>query len=83
MLLIKKSNHLIWKGLSKDHLVQLPWNEQGHVQLDKGAHSLVQPGLQFSKDGASTLSLGSLCQCLTTLNVKNFLPYTQFKSPLF
>ena len=28
--------------------------------------------LNTSRDGASTASLGSLCQCLTTLRVKNF-----------
>ena len=30
----------------KGHLVQLPCNDQGHLQLDKGAGSLVQPDLE-------------------------------------
>ena len=31
------------EGTIKVHLVQLPCNEQEHLQLDQGAQSLVQP----------------------------------------
>jgi len=34
------------EGTFKDHPVQFPCNEQGHLQLDQVAHSLVQPHLQ-------------------------------------
>jgi len=30
----------------KGHLVQLPCNEQGHLQLDQGAQSPIQPDLE-------------------------------------
>ena len=48
-------------------------------RLPKAPSSLA---LSTSRDGASTASLGSLCQCLTTLTVKNFL-LTSSKSTLY
>jgi len=38
--------------------------------------------LNTSREGAATASVGSLCQCLTTLVVE-FLSYIQSKSTLF
>jgi len=72
------------EGTFRGHLNQLPCNEQGHLQLDQAAQSLVQLTLNVPKDGVSTTSLGNLFQCLTTLTIKKKLPsYTQSKSPLF
>ena len=34
------------EGTFKDHLVQLPCNEQGHPQLDLGVQGLIQPHLE-------------------------------------
>jgi len=34
------------EGTLKDHLVQLPCNEQRHLQLDQVAHSTIQPHLK-------------------------------------
>ena len=34
------------EGTLKGHLIQLPCNEQGHLQLDQGAQSPVQPDLE-------------------------------------
>jgi len=34
------------EGALKDHLVQFPCHEQGHMQLDQVALSLVQPHLE-------------------------------------
>ena len=36
-----------------------------------------------SRDGASTTSLGNLCQCLTTLTVKNFFLISSLHLPSF
>ena len=60
------------EGTLKGHLVQLPCNEQGYLQLGQVAWNLVQLHLEISRDRASTTALGNLCQCLTTLIVKNF-----------
>ena len=51
-------------GTLKGHLVQL--NEQGLQQIDQVAQSPVQP------DFKCLHGWGNLCQCLTTLIVKNF-----------
>ncbi len=34
------------EGTFKGHLVQLPCNEKGHVQLDQVAQGLIQPHLE-------------------------------------
>lgn len=49
-----------WLGLGetfKGHLVLPPSHEQGLLQLQQVAQSLVQPDLDASRDGASTTSL--------------------------
>jgi len=47
-LLSQEFQRIIWVGRDlKDHLVQLPCNKQGHLQLDQVAQSLVQPGSFF------------------------------------
>jgi len=61
------------EGTFKGHLAQPPCSEQGHLQPDHVAQSPVQPDLRpFSRHGASTTSLGNLCQCVTTLIINNF-----------
>ena len=61
------------EGTFEDHLVQLLYNEQEHVQLDQAAQGLIHSfTLKVSSDGASITSLGNLFQCLTTLTVKDF-----------
>ena len=39
--------------------------------------------LSVSKDGASTSSLGNLCQCLSAIILKKIFAYIQSKSSLF
>ena len=56
----------------KGHLVQIPCSEQGHLQLHQVLRAPSSLTLRVSKDGASTTSLGNLCQCLTTSTVKKF-----------
>jgi len=58
-----------WEGTFKNHQIQLPCNEQGHLQLDEVAQSPV------SRDGAATTFLGNLYQCLITVIVKQYLLY--------
>ena len=52
------------EGTLTDRLVQLPCNEQGHLQLHQVAQSTVQLTLGVSVDGGSTTSPGNLSQCL-------------------
>ena len=49
------------EGTFRGHLAQPPCSKQGYFQL----------ALNVSRDGASTTSLGNLCQCFTTLMLKN------------
>ena len=42
----KSQNHFELEGTFKGHLVQLPWNKKGHLQLDQVAQSPVQPELE-------------------------------------
>ena len=64
-------------------LVQLPCNEQGHLQLDYARRSSSSLTLNVSRDRAPTTTLGNLFQCFTTLILKYFFSYIQSKSPLF
>jgi len=64
-----------WFGLEgtlKIIWFQPPCDEQGHLPLDQVAQSSIQLALNTAREGAATASLGNLCQCLTTLIVKNF-----------
>ena len=61
---------IIWvEGIFKGHLVQLPCNEQRHLQVKllSAPSSLT---FSISWDGASTTSLGNLFQCFTTTTWK-------------
>ena len=69
------------EGNFKGHLVQLPCNEQGHLQLHQVLRAPSSLTLSVSRNGASTTSLGNLCQCLTTLTVKNFYLISNLNLP--
>ena len=58
-------------GTLKGHLIQPSCNEQGHLQLDQVLRAQSSLTASVTRNGSSTTSLGSLCQCLTTLSVKN------------
>lgn len=60
------------EGIFRGHLVQLPCNKQGYLQLDQVARSNLT--LNVFTDGDSTTPLGNLLQCLTTITTKNFVP---------
>jgi len=64
------------KGTIKGHLVQLPCNEQGHLQLHQVLKALSSLTFSVSRDGASTTSLGNLFH----LYCKKPFPYIQSKS---
>jgi len=75
-----------WFGLEgtfRGHLAQPPCSEQQYLQLDQAARSPIQPGLERFRGGASTTSLGNLCQCFTTLIVKNFFLISSLSLPSF
>ena len=59
------------EGTLKGHLAQLPLTKQLYLLLDQVAQSPVQPDLEYIQGGVFTTSLGSLCQCLTTLRAHN------------
>ena len=71
------------EGTLKGHLVQLPCNKQGQIQIYQVAQSPLQPDgvLNVSRDGAFTTSLGMLfpvplcllCAYFPVLTVKNVL----------
>ena len=68
-----------WLGLGGTPRItnfQSPCRRQGHqpsyLILDQAAQGPIQLRLEHLRDGASTASLSSLIQHLTTLSVKNF-----------
>ena len=62
------------EGILKGHLVQLPCNEQGHLQLHQVLRAPSSLTLGVSRDRTYSTSLGNLCQCFTTLYCNIFLP---------
>ena len=75
---VKNCNHRITEsfeleGALKGHLVQLPCNQQGRLQLHQVLRAWSSLTLNVCRDEAPTASLGNLCQGLTSLSVKNFL----------
>lgn len=63
--IIELKNGLSRKGPLKIIRLYLPCHGQGHL-TSFGFSSPMQPGLEHFRDGASTISLGHLFQCLTT-----------------
>lgn len=70
------------RGL-KAHLILTPQPWAGCHPIDQAAQSLIQPGLEHPRQGASTASLDSLYQCLTTLCVKHVSLTSNLKSTSF
>jgi len=66
----------------KGHLVQLPRNKQGHLQLHQVLSAPSSLTLRASRYGAATASLGILFQCLATLIVTNIFLIVSLQSPL-
>jgi len=60
------------EGTFKDHLVQLPCNEQGHAQLNQVAQGLTQPGLESLQGWGINHISGQPVQGLTALTVKDY-----------
>jgi len=58
------------EGTSVGHLVQPPC--QSRVTYSRLHRTLSRQGLNISREGDSTASLGSLCQCSITLRAKKF-----------
>lgn len=61
------------EGIFKCLLVQLPCNEQEHLQLDQVTQSLVQPVLECLQGLASTtavsISFALFCVCVNHISV--------------
>ena len=66
----------------KDHLVPAPLPLAGTSSTRPGCSEL-HPTLNTSREGAATASLGNLCQCFTTLTVKNFFLISNLNLPSF
>jgi len=60
------------EGTVEDHLVQLPCSEQAHLQLPQVLRAPSSLTLGVCRDGAPITSLGNMCQCFTSLSIKNF-----------
>jgi len=58
-------------------------NEQGHIQLHHMLRALSSLTLNVPRGRVSTTSLGNLCQCFTTLVVKNFFLISSLNTPFF
>ena len=68
-------------GTFEGHPVHSPCSEQGHLQLDQGAQSPVQPGLEYFQGWGISHSLGNLCQGFTTLTAKYFFLISSLNLP--
>jgi len=70
------------EGTFRGHLAQLPFSEQGHLQLEQVAQGPVQPDLEcFQGLGIYSLS-GQPVPVFHHPHCKKFLPYIQSKSTL-
>lgn len=68
----KWSHRMVWLARDfKGHLIQIPCHGQGCHPLDRIAQTTSSLVLNSSRDGASTISLGKLCQCLNNLPIKD------------
>ena len=56
---------------------------QGHFPLHQILKVPSNLALNTSREGTSTMSLGNLCQCLTTLTGKNFFLRSNLNLPSF
>jgi len=63
----------------KGHLVQLPCNEQGHLQLYQVLRAPSSLTLGVCRDGASTTSLDNLCPPLLLKKKMMAFKYHSFK----
>ena len=71
-------------GTFKGLLVQLPYNEQGHLQLHQTAQSTAQPGLEHLQGMGHPPPLrATYSSASPPIWQKKFLPYVQSKSPSF
>ena len=71
------------EGTFKGHLVQLPCNEQGHLQLDQIAQSPIQPDTECLQGWVHPPPLGNLFQCLTILIIKDIFLISNLNLPSF
>ena len=64
------------EGTLKGHLVQLPCNEQGQLQLHQVLTAPYSLSMAVCRDGAATTSLSNPFQYFTTLTVKKIIKKT-------
>jgi len=85
---VKNCNHRITEsfeleGALKGHLVQLSYNECGHLQLYQVAQSPIQPDLECLQGQAIHLLLGNTFQYVSRLTIENFLLIPNLNLSLF
>jgi len=71
---------VVLERTSKDDLVQLSCNDQGHPQLHQVLRAPSSLTLGVSGDGASTNSLGNLCQFPYPYCIQCFTPSLKIKT---
>jgi len=72
------------EGTLRGHLVQLPCNEQGHLQFHQVNQSPIQPDLECLQGwDINHPTLGNMFQCCTTLIIKNFFLISSLNLPFY
>ena len=71
------------EGTFKGHVVQLPYNEQGHAQLDQVAQGPIQPHLESLQGHGIYHISGQSLPVPHHPHCKRLFPYIQSKSTLF
>ena len=71
------------EGTVKAHLVQPPAMSSDVFNQIRLLRALSDLTMNIARDGASTTSLGNLCQCLATLIIEKFFLISSLNPPFF
>jgi len=81
--IIESYNGLGWKGPCRSSSSSHPAMGRDTFYQNRLLKAPSSLALNTSREGTSTASLGNLCQCLTTLIVKNFFFISHLNLPFF
>ena len=80
---LESQNGLGWKGPYRSSSSNPPAMGRDTFHQTRLLKAPANLALNTAREGAATASLGSLCQCLTTLMVKNFFLISNLDLPSF